>query len=48
MEREEWEFERQLAVDDIGEDDNDMAYRAYREELAAYDDFIASMDMAKD
>lgn len=25
---------------------NDMAYRAYREEQAAYDDFIASLDMA--
>ena len=48
MEREEREFERQLAIEDIDDDDNEMAYRAYREELAAYDDFIASLDMAND
>ena len=26
-------------------DDDDAHYRAYREELAAYDDFVASLDM---
>lgn len=48
MEREELEFERQFANEDIVDDDNNMAYHAYREELAAYADFIASMDMADD
>jgi len=47
MEREEREYERQLAIQDSDDDDLN-AYRAYREELAAYDDFIASMDMADD
>ena len=44
-EREDRELERQLASLD---DDDDRAYRAHREELAAYDDFIASIDMAND
>ena len=32
----------------VGNDINDEMYRAYREERAAYDDFIASLDMAND
>ena len=48
MEREEREFERQLAIEDFGDDDNNTAYRAYREELAAYADFIASLDMEEE
>ena len=40
---EDYELERQLA-----EQEEEAAYRAYREEQAAYDDFIASLDMAKD
>ena len=27
------------------QDDDDAQYRAYRDELAAYDDFVASLDM---
>lgn len=46
-EREDREFERQLAKLEA-DYDNDRAYRAYREELAAYDDYIASLDMADD
>ena len=30
----------------VANDINDQMYRAYREERAAYDDFIASLDMA--
>ena len=30
----------------VANDINDQVYRAYREERAAYDDFIASLDMA--
>ncbi len=30
------------------DDDDDSQYRAYREELAAYDDFVASLDMNDD
>ena len=40
---EDCELERQLA-----EQEEEAAYRAYREEQAAYDDFIASLDMADD
>ena len=40
---EDYELERQLA-----EQEEEAAYRAYREEQAAYDDFIASLDMAND
>ena len=40
---EDYELERQLA-----EQEEEAAYRAYREEQAAYDDFIASLDMADD
>ena len=29
-------------------EEHDVNYRAYNEELEAYDDFIASLDMAKD
>jgi hypothetical protein len=47
MEREEREYERQLLIQDTDDDDLN-SYRAYRDELAAYDDFIASMDMADD
>ena len=32
----------------VANDINDQMYRAYREERAAYDDFIASLDMADD
>ena len=32
----------------VANDINDQMYRAYREERAAYDDFIASLDMAND
>lgn len=39
-----WDQCRRIAVDDI----NARAYWAYREELAAYDDYIASLDMAGD
>ena len=47
MEKEERELERQLAIEEAVDESN-MAYIAYREELAAYDDFIASLDMAND
>ena len=30
----------------VANDFNDQVYRAHREERAAYDDFIASLDMA--
>ena len=32
----------------VANDINDQMYRAYREERAAYDDFIASLDMGDD
>ena len=32
----------------VANDFNDQVYRAYREERAAYDDFIASLDMGDD
>jgi len=32
----------------VANDINDQMYRAYREERVAYDDFIASLDMADD
>ena len=32
----------------VANDINDQIYRAYREERAAYDDFIASLDMGDD
>ena len=43
-EREDRELERELAA----QEEDDVNYRAYKEELEAYDDFIASLDMAKD
>ena len=43
-ERENRELERELAA----QEEDDVNYRAYKEELEAYDDFIASLDMAKD
>ena len=46
-EREDREIERQLARFNA-DDDDDRTYRAHKEELAAYDDFIASLDMADD
>jgi hypothetical protein len=46
-EREDRELDRQLASLDA-DDGDDRAYRAHRDELAAYDDYIASLDMADD
>ena len=43
-EREDRELERELAA----QEEDYINYRAYNEELEAYDDFIASLDMAKD
>lgn len=45
-EKEDRELERQLAAQE--EEAAYNAYRAYKEEQAAYDDFIASLDMADD
>ena len=49
MEREYQELERELEIQEIQDaidDINAWAYRAYREEQSAYDDFLASLDMA--
>ena len=49
MEREYQELERELEIQEIQDaidDINARAYRAYREELSAYDDYLASLDMA--
>ena len=49
MEREYQELERELEIQEIQDaidDINARAYRAYREEQSAYDDFLASLDMA--
>lgn len=51
MEREYRELERELEMQELQDTVDDlkaMAYRARREEQAAYDDFIASLDMADD
>ena len=47
------ELKREIAELDadsisVANDINDQMYRAYREERAAYDDFIASLDMGDD
>lgn len=48
-EKEDRELERQLAAQEEEEEEAAYnAYRAYNEEQAAYDDFIASLDMADD
>ncbi len=48
-EKEDRELERQLAAQEEEEEEAAYnAYRAYKEEQAAYDDFIASLDMADD
>jgi hypothetical protein len=49
MEREYRELERELEMQEIQDEVDDlkaMAYRARREEQDAYNDFIASLDMA--
>ena len=49
MEREYQELERELEIQEIQDSIDDLnarAYRAYREEQAAYDDYLASLDMA--
>ena len=51
MEREYRELERELEMQELQDTVGDlkaMAYRARREEQAAYDDFIASLDLADD
>ena len=51
MEREYRELERELEMQEIQDEVDDlkaMAYRARREEQDAYNDFIASLDMADD
>ena len=53
LERENRALDRELArleadCNSVANDINDQVYRAYREERAAYDDFIASLDMADD
>ena len=53
LKRDIWELNMQIAELDadsisVANDINDQMYRAYREERAAYDDFIASLDMADD
>lgn len=51
MEREYRELERELEIQEFQETDDDlnaMVYQSLREEQAAYDDFIASLDMADD
>ena len=52
-ERENRALDRELArleadCNSVANDINDQMYRAYREERAAYDDFIASLDMGDD
>ena len=52
-ERENRALDRELArfeadCNSVANDINDQLYRAHREERAAYDDFIASLDMGDD
>ena len=53
LERENRALDRELArieadCNSMDDEINDQVYRAYREERAAYDDFIASLDMGDD
>ena len=48
LDREDRELERELERQLAAQEENNANYRAYREELEAYADFIASLDMAKD
>ena len=53
LERENRALDRELArieadCNSMDDEINDQVYRTYREERAAYDDFIASLDMGDD